>query len=175
VLAGLTVEDARAVHRAIRLAAPGGLGRAPEEDVHDDPTRGLREVMALAKDRDTVAREYATDYEVTFGVAVPALDEARAAGLPWLAAVVEAYLHTLSRVPDTLVARKLGKEAAAAVSRRAAEVLAAGPPGGPERARAEADFDAELRGPRNGKNPGTTADVVAAALFVSLGVASSRE
>jgi triphosphoribosyl-dephospho-CoA synthase len=168
VLAGLGVDDARAVHHAIRLASPGGLGRVTTQDVRDEPTLGLRETMALAADRDTIAREYVTDYDVTFGVTVPAMREARARGLAWTAAVVDAYLHTLGRVPDTLIARKLGSEAARAVCRRASEVLAAGAPGSPERARGEAELDAELRGPRNRLNPGTTADVVTAALFVLL-------
>jgi triphosphoribosyl-dephospho-CoA synthase len=168
VLRALTVDDARAVHRAIRLAAPGGLGRVAEQDVHDEPTLALRETMALAQERDTVAREYATDYDVTFGVTVPALRQARADGHSWPAAIAEAYLQTLSRVPDTLVARKLGPEAARDVSRRAAEVVAAGAAGSPGRGRAEAQLDAELRGPRNRKNPGTTADLVTAAAFVVL-------
>jgi len=124
--------------------------------------------MALAAERDTIAREYVTDYDVTFGVAAPALRRARAQGLAWPAAIVDAYLQTLSQVPDTLIARKLGPEAARDVSRRAAEVLAEGAAGSRERARAEAELDAELRGPRNRKNPGTTADIVTAALFVLL-------
>jgi len=43
---------------AIRLANPGGLGRVSQQDVHDEPTQGLREVMALAADRDLIARQY---------------------------------------------------------------------------------------------------------------------
>jgi triphosphoribosyl-dephospho-CoA synthase len=105
---------------------------------------------------------------VTFGVAVPALRQGRAQGLAWPAAIVDAYLQTLSQVPDTLIARKLGPEAAQGVSRRAAAVLAEGAAGTRERARSEAELDAELRGPRNRKNPGTTADIVTAALFVLL-------
>lgn len=168
VLAGLGIDDARAVHHAIRIVAPGGLGRVAAQDVRDEPTLGLRETMALAAERDTIAREYVSDYDVTFGVAVPALRAARAGGLAWTAAVVDAYLHTLGQVPDTLIARKLGSEAALAVSRRARQVRAAGAAGSPERARGEAELDAELRGPRNRLNPGTTADVVTAALFVLL-------
>jgi triphosphoribosyl-dephospho-CoA synthase len=168
VLAGLGVADASAVHQAIRMVSPGGLGRAAQQDVRDEPTLGLRETMALAAERDTIAGEYVTGYELTFGLAAPALREARARGLAWPAAAVEAYLHTLGQVPDTLIARKLGLEAARDVSRRARQVLAAGAAGSPERARGEAELDAELRGPGNRRNPGTTADVVAAALFVVL-------
>jgi triphosphoribosyl-dephospho-CoA synthase len=124
--------------------------------------------MALAADRDTIAQEYGTDYDVTFRLAVPALRQARGRGLGWPAAALESYLRVLAQVPDTLVARKRGREAAQAVSQRAREILAAGEPGSPERMRATDAFDAELRGDAGGANPGTTADLVAAALFVEL-------
>ncbi len=59
VLDALTVEDARDVFAAIRLASPGGLGQAAEQDVADEPSLPLRQIMALAADRDLVARQYA--------------------------------------------------------------------------------------------------------------------
>ena len=71
VLATLTVADARAVYAAIRLAEPGGLGQVEEQDVREEPTVTLREAMALAAERDTIAREYVTDYDVTFGSGRP--------------------------------------------------------------------------------------------------------
>jgi triphosphoribosyl-dephospho-CoA synthase len=168
VLGSLTVEDARTVHGAIRLVNPGGLGSAEAEDVRAEPTLTLRETMRLAAGRDTIAREYVTDFEVTFGVAVPAVRNTLGQGRGLLAAALEAYLLTLAEVPDTLIARKEGAAAARAVSARAREVLAAGPPGSPGRIRAEQELDAELRGPGNRLNPGTTADLVAAALFVAM-------
>jgi len=168
VLAGLTVADAQAAHAAIRLVNPGGLGEAETEDVRREPTRTLRETMGLAAGRDTVAREYVTDFDVTFRVAVPALRRGRAAGQGWVGAALEAYLETLAEVPDTLIARKEGEPAARAVSARAREVLAYGAASSPERIRAQEAFDAELRGRGNRLNPGTTADVVAASLFVAM-------
>ena len=67
---------------------------------------------------------------------------------------------------DTHIARKLGRAAADAVSRREAEVeLAGGVRTGAGR-EALATFDAELRSPDNSRNPGTTADLTCAALFV---------
>jgi triphosphoribosyl-dephospho-CoA synthase len=169
VLAALTVDDARDTYAAIRLAAPGGLGSAETQDVREEPSLSLREVMALAAERDTIAREYVTDYDVTLSLTVPALREARAEQGSWPVAVLDAYLRTLAEVPDTLIARKEGLGAARSVSQRARQVLAAGEPGSPERAQAADAFDRELRGPGNRMNPGTTADLVAAALFVALG------
>src|SRR6185437_5400162 len=68
VLRRTTVRDAADVYAAIRLARPGGLGRTDAQDVARAPTRALRAVMALAADRDGVAREYATDYAATFAL-----------------------------------------------------------------------------------------------------------
>ena len=52
ILESMTIDDSRQVFAAIRLASPGGLGDAPEQDVRDEPTLPLRAVMALAADRD---------------------------------------------------------------------------------------------------------------------------
>ena len=67
VLAGTTVEDSRQVYRAIRLARPGGLGRAEREDVAEEPTLPLVEVMRLAAGRDRIAAQYANDFADVLG------------------------------------------------------------------------------------------------------------
>lgn len=167
VLRETTVADAEAVYQAVRLAQPGGLGRVEEQDVAAAPTLPLHEVMALAAGRDTIAREYTTSFAVTFETALPPIRAARQAGQSWSDAAVASYLATLSDVPDTLIARKRGATAAAEVSRDAARVLAAGEPGTAARGEALARFDAALRSPDNALNPGTTADLVAAALFIA--------
>lgn len=165
VLSELTVADARCAYAAIRLAAPGGLGDAAEQDVANEPTLDLRRAMALAASRDSIAREYASNYDLTFGTVLPALARARARGLDWLAAAVEAHVGTLASVPDTLVARKLGSEAARAVSARAGRAWEAPLS---ERAGAIADLDRWLRSEGHARNPGATADLVGAGLFVAL-------
>ena len=166
VLSATTVADAAEVYAAIRRTRPGGLGAAAREDVAAAPTVTLREAMALAAERDGVAREYATDFAVTFEIGAPELRAARGAGLTWSDAVVRTYLRILAAVPDTHIARKLGREAAEAVSRRAREVEEAGGVRTGGGLRALAAFDAELRDPTNARNPGTTADLTCAALFV---------
>jgi len=166
VLAETTVADATQVYAAIRQAGPGGLGETAAEDVSDTPTVTLREAMALAADRDAVAREYVTDFALTFEVGVPAVRAARQEGLGWTEAAVEAYLTLLASTPDTHIARKLGQAEAEAVSRRAGEVRAAGGTRSDVGRKALAALDAELRDPRNRRNPGTTADLTCAALFV---------
>lgn len=167
VLDELTVADARLAYEAIRLAEPGGLRRVPSHDVRHEVTVTLREAMASASTRDAIAREYVTDFKVTFEVAVPALLEWRAR-LPIRQAIVQTFLTVLSRIPDTLIVRKNDPMVAEVVSRAAAEVLAVGgitTPEGRERLRR---LDRRLRSRSNRLNPGTTADFVAAALYVGL-------
>ena len=167
-LAETTVADARDAYAAIRLAAAGGLGRAPEQDVSGTPTVPLRAAMTLAAARDAIAREYATDFQATFEVGAPALRRARADGLGWLEATVEAYLTLLAAAPDTHIARKLGGAEAAAVQRRAQEALAAGGVRTPAGREAITLLDRELRDERNRRNPGATADLTGAAICVVL-------
>ncbi len=168
VLVHTTIADAVEVYAAIRLAQPGGLGSVPAQDLAQRPSVTLLEAMRLAADRDGVAREYATTFETTFEVGVPALRRARGAGLGWEEAVVETFLAVLAHQPDTLIGRKLGPAAAAEVSAGAREVLAAGGTRAPAGRAALAAFDAGLRDAQNSRNPGTTADLTAAALFVAL-------
>jgi triphosphoribosyl-dephospho-CoA synthase len=168
LLRATTVQDAVEVYRAIQQAGAGGLGRVEKEDLSRAPTVTLREAMGLAAGRDSVAAEWASDFALTFGTGVPALRSARSAGLSWDDAVLETYLTLLALKPDTLIARKLGAETAAGVTARAAGILAlGGVRTGPGRAELER-FDAELRHSHNSRNPGTTADLTAAALFVAL-------
>jgi triphosphoribosyl-dephospho-CoA synthase len=168
VLETTSVDDARNVYAAIRRAAPGGLGRADLQDVADDPTMTLLDVMRLAADRDAIAREYATAFEVTFEAGAPVLDLARRDGLSWNDAIVETYLTLLATTPDTHVARRHGAAAAAEVSRRARTALAAGGTRSGAGWRAIDEMDLGLRNAGHTINPGATADLTAAAIFVVL-------
>jgi triphosphoribosyl-dephospho-CoA synthase len=168
VLGALTLADAVAAYEAIRLAGAGGLDEPVEHDVRDAPAVALREAMAAAADRDSVAAEYATGYVLTFDRGLPALRRALDDGLRPRAAIVEAFLTLLAAVPDTLVARKRGAAAAGRVSAGAASVLSAGGVRTEAGSAALAEFDAALRADGNALNPGTTADLVTAVLFVAL-------
>jgi triphosphoribosyl-dephospho-CoA synthase len=160
VLAGLDVNDATATFAAIVEAHPGGLGDAPEHDVRAPARVSLRDAMAAAAHRDSIASEYASGYAIVFDTGLPLLAEALRAGAPTLDAIVSLYLGLLASHPDTLIERKAGAAAAQAVSAAAREVR--------DGTRALEEFDASLRGPDHRLNPGTTADLVAATLLVAL-------
>ena len=168
VLGATTVEDARDVYASIRLASPGGLGDVETEDVAGEPDVTLLEVMRLAAPRDGIAREYATAFQVTFETGAPVLEQARRDGLPWNEAVVETFLSVLATSPDTHVARRAGDAAAAEVTERARRVLAVGGVRSAVGRRAIDEMDRGLRDARNIGNPGTAADLTAAAIFVVL-------
>lgn len=164
VLDAATVDDSREIYRAIRLARPGGIGRAVEQDLAEEPTLPPRAIMALARERDLIARQYADGYPDVFDVVLPALRQSLDNGRSIEEAVIFAHLAQLARTPDTLIARKRGNEAAAIVSTKAAQVLA-------QSDRWEeslAELDAWLRSDGHAFNPGATADLIAAALFVAL-------
>jgi triphosphoribosyl-dephospho-CoA synthase len=167
VLNALDVADARAVYQAIRLAAPAGLGRVPEQDVSTEPTLPLQEVMALAAERDLIARQYANGFREVFEDGVSELDRALREGRGMEEAIIACHLHFLTRYPDSLITRKCGLVEAEEVSARARQVLARGWPL-PSAREALAEFDHWLRAKGNARNPGTSADLVAASLFTAL-------
>jgi triphosphoribosyl-dephospho-CoA synthase len=168
VLAGLDNEDARLVYQAIREAAPGGLGEVPEQDVRAEPTLSLREVMALAASRDLVARQYADGFRAIFDDGVPVLRDALARVQALETAIIHCHLHLMAMFPDTLIARKRGQAEAEQAAEQARAILRAGWPDSAAGRKAFAELDAWLRAAGRGRNPGTTADLVTACLFVAL-------
>jgi triphosphoribosyl-dephospho-CoA synthase len=169
VLRSLTVDDARLTYEAIRLARPAGMGTVQHHDLQEpDVDITLRQAMGQARDRDALAREYVTDFEITFEVGLNALQRILEQGAGMSEAVVQTFLTILTQVPDTLIARKNGMDAARKVSGRAGQVLKCG---GIFSAKGKAEikrFDLDLRDKGHTLNPGTTADLTAAVLFAYL-------
>jgi triphosphoribosyl-dephospho-CoA synthase len=159
-LARLDVADAAAAFAAIARADPGGLGEAPEHDVRGPALVSLREAMAAAAHRDSIASEYATGYAIVFDTGLPLLRDALGAGRSTLEAIVSLHVGLLATHPDSLIARKAGEAAARAVTEAAVEVR--------DGTRSLEDFDHSLRRENGRLNPGTTADLVAATLLAGL-------
>jgi triphosphoribosyl-dephospho-CoA synthase len=161
----LDVADARAAYEAIRLAQPGGLGTVAEQDISDEPTVTLREAMGLAADRDLVARQYVNDFEQVFEGTHILRQLLADEGLPLDHAVIELFLRFIAKYPDSLIARRHGLKLAEELSRRARHRAVSGT----KPADALYWFDKWRRNyPGGPVNPGTTADLVVASLFVAL-------
>ncbi|WP_197093141.1 triphosphoribosyl-dephospho-CoA synthase [Methylobacterium aquaticum] len=164
VLAGLDAADAAGLYAAIRLASPGGLGTAERHDVTaDGPPPPFLVAMAEAAGRDRIARAYVTGFEDLFTTGLTALAAARARGLsePWTTTAV--HLAFLTGFPDSHIARKFGSDAAERVRAEAEAALRGLPPGEGARAALLA-HDAALKAA--GLNPGTSADLTVATLFL---------
>lgn len=175
VLAALSLDDARAAYRAIALANPGGLGEAQAQDVHDAPSIDLRAAMALAADRDLIARQYRDAYADLFERALPALGPGFALAdlkpgtspdAATVAAVQRLYLELLGSFPDSHIVRKHG-EAVAQTVMTSAQAWRARAAGGAalDAAPGFAAWDESLKA--QAINPGTSADLTVATLLIA--------
>jgi triphosphoribosyl-dephospho-CoA synthase len=168
VLRNLTPDDSRLVYEAIRLAQPGGLGTTDKMDVQGEPPANLLDAMAAARERDLIARQYVEDFSLVLDELVPAIVQGRQRGWSLTDAIIRCHVELIARHGDSLIARKCGIQVSHQASAMAAEVLAVGSPGEENYYQALADFDFWLRSDGNRRNPGTTADLIAAGLFVVL-------
>lgn len=164
VLDALTPADTALTYAAIRLAHPGGMGTARQHDLHAPPPESLQMAMQAAAERDLVAAQYANGFQQVFQFVVPKLREALR---HWRRndAIVRVFLELLAEFPDSLIARKCGAEIARQAADRAAQTLAAGTPGDTAYHQALGDLDFWLRSDGHRRNPGTSADFIAAGLF----------
>ncbi|HUS40995.1 MAG TPA: triphosphoribosyl-dephospho-CoA synthase [Pirellulales bacterium] len=168
VLREMTFEDARLVYQGIRQASPGGMGQVDQWDLAGDVPGNLLDAMRAAASRDRVARQYAEDYRQLFHDVVPLLQNDLANNYNLCDAVIDAHVTLMARFPDSLIGRKCGAAVAEESAARASRVLEAGPAGSSEYHQAVADLDFWLRSDGHRRNPGTTADLIAAGLFVLL-------
>ena len=172
VVESTTPRDAVNVYAAIDIAKPSGLGNAPTLDVKDAESinRILREKISLykifeiAEKYDTICREWVNNYPITFDLAYPSLAKRLQNKGDPSEAIVQTFLEVLAKIPDTFIARKTGIERSREISMRARQILNLGGIETSAGKKSLREFDQELRKSSNLLNPGTTADVLAAAL-----------
>ncbi|MBN1244109.1 triphosphoribosyl-dephospho-CoA synthase [Candidatus Bathyarchaeota archaeon] len=166
-----TAEDAVSLYEAIDVAKPSGLGGAPDLDVTDPASKtrllednvSLFEVFKIASGYDDICSEWVRNYPITFDSAYPYLMVQLKRG-DLNAAVVHTFLKILSEHPDTFIARKVGVGKAREVSLDAKKAWELGGLETPEGRESILKLDRRLRASGNLLNPGTTADLTAAAL-----------
>ena len=149
------------------LASPGGLGSADAHDVRDDPKVHLLEAMREAAGRDRIARQYVTRFDDVFGIGLAALDAALSRGESGMwPAVFDLYGVSCRLSGQSHVARKHGDGIADQVRQEAIAVQAAldAADGEAARIRLLMEFDRRLKA--RDINPGTSADLTVASLFV---------
>jgi len=165
VLRSTTVKDAIDFYRAFDLAG-ARVVQVDEFSLKDqdwerkliEGNQSLLELMRLSLDHDIVAREWATDFERSFQLAGRLQEMVSIYGLN--DGVVRTFLEALADVPDSLISAKFGRERAEEVSRLAADALI------DSTLKKAREMDCELL--NRDMNPGSTADLIAASLFISL-------
>jgi triphosphoribosyl-dephospho-CoA synthase len=168
VLSRLSVADADLAYQAIRLASPGGLGRAPEQDVEQRPSVTLLKAMELAKDRDLIAKQFVTAYRDVYSQLLPELLQSIHRGYPLEQAIVAVFIRGLITLGDTLILRKCGPAIEQEARERAAAVMRRGWPLESSGIQAIRELNVWLRADGHRRNPGTMADLLAATLFLAL-------
>ena len=118
----------------------------------------LLDLMNFSRDHDQIAREWSSGYKRSFQIADRLAEKVKSRGLG--EGVVRTYLEALSEEPDSLVLAKFGAELAKEVSLRAKLALE------DETLESARKLDRELL--NEDVNPGSTADLIAASLLISL-------
>jgi triphosphoribosyl-dephospho-CoA synthase len=126
VLANLDHADIAPFARALDAGGEEALAGALSYALGAGKDATLRDAMRFSASRHALAREYASDFEVTRELARPALLSALSRTDSVRGAVVQAYLEVLSEVPDLDVSGRAGRHEAEDVSRMAHGVLKAG-------------------------------------------------
>jgi triphosphoribosyl-dephospho-CoA synthase len=164
LIQSLTIEDTKYIVKAMQKGRLGGMvlddAKLAKYDILSEKiftTIGQENItplklMEMSKPYDTLAREWVDDYPISRDIAKRIDSD--------LHNIAVEFLRTLGEFPDTLVARKRDLEEAEKISIMARVAM---------NGDFELDqFDAYLRSDGNALNPGTTADLIAAGLFLKL-------
>ena len=170
VMGNTSVDDACDLYDAIIIADAGGMGDQDEYDVASDNAKNelrqnnqtMYDVLKISAPWDMLAREMTGDMPAVFEIGYPKYHELRQSKSQNDACVLT-FLTILSHVPDTLISRKYGSDEAMKISLMTRDLL---------NIKDEPDFKDRLKEFddylfKNKYNPGTTADLTAASIFVS--------
>lgn len=163
IMENSTIEDSLALYSAIKTSDPGGLSEPLKE-----PKIPFHKLMKLSSPRDRIAEELTNGMRITFEIAVPTTDNLFNETKSLRNSILQTYLVILSEFPDTLIAKKAGPEKAIQIQKEAQSVLEEGGIFTKAGRSAIEKLDKNLRKEGNRLNPGTTADLTAAAIFVWL-------
>jgi triphosphoribosyl-dephospho-CoA synthase len=192
IMKDTTLWDAIEVAKAIKKANPAGLGQLKSIDAPDltekevektivEREQTLFDLMSISAQWDTISQEWVTGMRLAFEIGYPMINRIYHETGNINTTTVTTFLTLLSQVPDTFIARKVGVNViqeipkavefglvkAKEVSQKAATILQLGGLETVEGKKALVRFDQELRVDRR-LNPGTTADLTAASLFIAI-------
>ena len=168
IVRNTTIEDAIEFYRAfskikVKVKPVNDLDLSDPDSVHKIRERRLTlfDMMDISKNNDMIAEEWTNGFVRSFECSDLIMNKIIEYGIN--DAVVLTFMELLARYKDTFISTKLGPEKAEEVSIRAADVLKKRPDMVMKEIRR---FDEELLS--EGVNPGSTADIIIAGLFISL-------
>jgi len=167
IMLNTNTDDAMEVYRAFPKAKVKVRRDVPEFNLTDaDAIQEIRkkqfslyEILTISASYDLISRELVGGFELTFEYAALIKDFADEERIN--DAITRAYLKLLSEEEDTFITMKFGSEKSSYVKERAKRIVNQGY----KREEIE-ELDAELI--KEGLNPGSTADIISAALFISI-------
>lgn len=168
ILKSTTIEDANWTFKAITLASPAGLGSSDKADVHSEAKMTLLEAMKIAENKDRISLQYVSNFKDVFDFALLSYNASfeRWDDLNWAAVTV--YSALLSKYTDSHVERKHGTQHNAMLQKKMILVnnalLSASNP--QQHEKMLFNLDKALK--KASINPGTTADLTVATVFVFL-------
>ncbi len=167
ILANSTIDDAQSAFNAITLAQPAGLGSGYSHDVQNEAQCTLLEAMKTAADRDVIALQYSNGFNDVFYVGLLQYQVALALWQNPAWAVTALHLFWMANYLDSHVVRKYGFKVAndlqaIALQHKTAFLKQTNPKQYQSKLM---QFDQNLK--QKGINPGTSADLTVATLFVS--------
>ncbi|MHA2204763.1 MAG: triphosphoribosyl-dephospho-CoA synthase [Candidatus Thorarchaeota archaeon] len=184
VIDATTFEDSIEVYRAFHVSKPGG-DRNKETmswtalhdrydidnpQVYDNISEDgltLQELFKASAEVDSITKEWSEYFEMTLNEIFPHLDK-HTRGLEDLEeGIVKTFVWLLSQQPDGLIVKKAGADRAENVRALAQRIIEENPEGATGGS-LMAQLDKELRKEGNLLNPGTTADLVSAAILCKL-------
>lgn len=168
VLRDLDEQDSSQIYEAIQHAQPGGMGAREEDDVRGAAPSCIVDAMRQVSEFDAVARQYTNNFADVCETLVPWLEEILLEGWEVDESICRLQLRWLAKEPDGLILRKVGKRTASEVQQRAQTTLNLVGTSPIKQSPDYQDLDHYLRSDGHRLNPGTTADLIAATLFVKL-------
>jgi triphosphoribosyl-dephospho-CoA synthase len=177
VISGANPQDSVNIYRAIDEAmSTENLGAVDQLDVKDTSSLdrilddGLTpmDIFMECQERDAICNEWVTGFNVTFTEGYPFIRKRIDEGATINEATVDTFLKILSEHPDSLIQRKSGTKAAISVSEKAKKIIQAGGASTEVGMKMIWELDDELSSENGALNPGTTADLTAASLFLLL-------
>ena len=176
IISAASVEDTILLYKAINTCNPGSMGKISKYDLNNKNALSeiqkdkitLKRIFELSKDYDLISSEYASGFQIILNEALPYFFSCYEEENDINKASVNTFLKILSEHPDSLIVRKMGKEHAMKISKKAQKIILSGGINSSKGLRSIEKFDMELQKESGKLNPGTTADLLAGVLFLAL-------